>query len=420
MGSAPRPWRATPASARLLVTELGVEPAQRDAAALPAHPGRRNHPEPACRACRDGCPCRSPPSSGEKTSWPSWRLAARSPDPPGHPAGPGRQRQDPPGAAGRPQPALRLPGWHLPGLALRVGLQRRLPTRPGQHPGRDLPAGLGRPLRAVARLPAAPPPAAHPGQLRGSAGCRPVDHPPAAGRPRPADAGHLPGPAQRPGRAGLPAGRPGLSRSSQPEHHPAEPGRLFGAAVLPQCCPPGAPRSPPSPADLPHLARICQLVDGMPLGLVLAAGWLATCTPAEIAAEIERSLDFLSSSWSDLPERQRSLRATLDHSWQLLTADERQAFQKLSVFQGAFTRQAAEQVAQVERCRAAQPGRQIHAAGLRRQLPHARPAAPVWRRKAGGRSTCQLPGAGRAQRLLSGAPGRVRAPPEERPAQRRP
>ena len=45
----------------------------------------------------------------------------------------------------------------------------------------------------------------------------------------------------------------------------------------------------------------------MPLGLVLAAGWLETCTPAEIAAEIERSLDFLSSSWSDVPERQRSL-----------------------------------------------------------------------------------------------------------------
>ena len=78
---------------------------------------------------------------------------------------------------------------------------------------------------------------------------------------------------------------------------------------------------------------------------MLAAGWLATCTPAEIAAEIERSLDFLSSSWGDLPERQRSLRATLDHSWMLLTADERQAFQKLSIFQGVFSRQAAEQVA---------------------------------------------------------------------------
>jgi predicted ATPase len=44
--------------------------------------------------------------------------------------------------------------------------------------------------------------------------------------------------------------------------------------------------------DLPHLARICQLVDGMPLGLVLAAGWLETCTPAEIAVEIEHCWTF--------------------------------------------------------------------------------------------------------------------------------
>ena len=107
------------------------------------------------------------------------------------------------------------------------------------------------------------------------------------------------------------------------------------------------PDHPHSPADLLHLARICQLVDGMPLGVVLAAGWLGTCTPAEIAAEIERSLDFLASSYSDLPARQRSLRATLDHSWQLLSPEERAAFHKLSVFHGAFTRQAADQVTQV-------------------------------------------------------------------------
>jgi DNA-binding SARP family transcriptional activator/predicted ATPase len=103
----------------------------------------------------------------------------------------------------------------------------------------------------------------------------------------------------------------------------------------------------PTPADLPHVARICQLVDGMPLGLLLAASWLETCTPQEIAAEIEHSLDFLSSSWSDVPARQRSLRATLDYSWRLMEEDECQAFQRLSVFQGAFTRQAAEQVTQV-------------------------------------------------------------------------
>lgn len=101
----------------------------------------------------------------------------------------------------------------------------------------------------------------------------------------------------------------------------------------------------PAAGDLPHLARICQLVDGMPLGLVLAAGWLGTCSPQEIAEEIERSIDFLSAAWSDVPTRQRSLRATLDYSWRLLDEAERRAFQRLSVFQRRFTRTAAEQVA---------------------------------------------------------------------------
>jgi predicted ATPase/DNA-binding SARP family transcriptional activator len=107
------------------------------------------------------------------------------------------------------------------------------------------------------------------------------------------------------------------------------------------------PEHPHAPTDLPHLARICQLVAGMPLGIMLAATWMATCSPAEIAAEIEHSLDFLASSWSDMPYRQRSLRATLDHSWSLLGDEERRAFTKLSVFQSAFNRQAAAQVAQV-------------------------------------------------------------------------
>jgi len=108
------------------------------------------------------------------------------------------------------------------------------------------------------------------------------------------------------------------------------------------------PDHPHAPENVPHLARICQLVAGMPLGIMLAASWMSAYTPEDIAGEMERSLDFLSSSYHDLPERQRSLRATLDHSWQLLTAEERQAFQKLSVFQGTFTSQAARQVAQVD------------------------------------------------------------------------
>jgi predicted ATPase/DNA-binding SARP family transcriptional activator len=93
------------------------------------------------------------------------------------------------------------------------------------------------------------------------------------------------------------------------------------------------------------VARICRMVEGMPLAIELAATWLRTLSPAEIANEIERSLDFLSASLRDLPERHRSMRAVFDYSWQMLSSDEQRALCKLSIFRGGFLRQAAEQVA---------------------------------------------------------------------------
>jgi predicted ATPase/tetratricopeptide (TPR) repeat protein/tRNA A-37 threonylcarbamoyl transferase component Bud32 len=94
-----------------------------------------------------------------------------------------------------------------------------------------------------------------------------------------------------------------------------------------------------------YIARICRLVQGMPLGIVLAAAWTGALTLPEIADEIERSLDFLESDWRDVPERQRSLRAVFEYSWNLLTEAERDAFTQLSIFRGGFTREAAQQVA---------------------------------------------------------------------------
>ena len=89
------------------------------------------------------------------------------------------------------------------------------------------------------------------------------------------------------------------------------------------------------------VARICRMVQGMPLGIELASSWMELLSPEEIAAEIERSLDFLESNWDDVPARQRSLRAVFDGSWKLLRDEERQLIAGLSVFQGSFTRQAA-------------------------------------------------------------------------------
>ncbi len=98
--------------------------------------------------------------------------------------------------------------------------------------------------------------------------------------------------------------------------------------------------------DYPAIVRICQLVDGMPLGLELAAAWVRTLSCDEIAREIERGLDFLSVSARDLPVRHRSMRAVFDHSWKLLTAEEQRVLLRLSVFRGGFSREAAEQVAE--------------------------------------------------------------------------
>jgi predicted ATPase/tetratricopeptide (TPR) repeat protein len=96
--------------------------------------------------------------------------------------------------------------------------------------------------------------------------------------------------------------------------------------------------------DLRYVARICRLVGGMPLGILLAAAWIEMLSPGEIATEVQRSLDFLESGSRDLPTRQRSVRAVYNHSWNLLTEGEQGVFAALSVFRGGFTRQAAQQV----------------------------------------------------------------------------
>lgn len=97
--------------------------------------------------------------------------------------------------------------------------------------------------------------------------------------------------------------------------------------------------------NLTAVLRICKLVQGMPLGIILAAAWLKMLTPAEIATEIENSLDFLATELRDIPTRQRSIRAVFDYSWNMLTEAERSTFMNLAVFRGGFTREAAQTVA---------------------------------------------------------------------------
>lgn len=97
-------------------------------------------------------------------------------------------------------------------------------------------------------------------------------------------------------------------------------------------------------ADLKHVAHICWLLQGMPLGILLAAAWIDTLSLPEIATEISQSLDFLESDLRDMPERQHSIRAVFDYSWNLLDPKEREAFARLSVFRGGMTRNAAQEI----------------------------------------------------------------------------
>jgi predicted ATPase/DNA-binding CsgD family transcriptional regulator len=97
--------------------------------------------------------------------------------------------------------------------------------------------------------------------------------------------------------------------------------------------------------DAEHLQHICRLVEGMPLGLELAASWVGLLPLSEIAAEIEQSLGLLATDHHDVPRRHQSMEAALDVSWRRLISEQQRAFQELTVFRGGFTRTAALEVA---------------------------------------------------------------------------
>jgi predicted ATPase/DNA-binding SARP family transcriptional activator len=101
----------------------------------------------------------------------------------------------------------------------------------------------------------------------------------------------------------------------------------------------------PAADDWPDIIRICQLVEGLPLGIELAAACTRHYSCREIADEIGQGIDILAASWHNVPERHRSLRAVFDHSWRLLPPQAQQTLRRVAVFRGGFTPQAARQVA---------------------------------------------------------------------------
>ncbi len=90
--------------------------------------------------------------------------------------------------------------------------------------------------------------------------------------------------------------------------------------------------------------RLCELLEGVPLALELAAAWTRALSCGEIVTRFRRSLDFLVSSDPAAPARQRTLRAAHEASFALLSADERRLLCRLSFFEGGWTYDAAEEV----------------------------------------------------------------------------
>ncbi len=100
----------------------------------------------------------------------------------------------------------------------------------------------------------------------------------------------------------------------------------------------------PATDELKCIAFICKLVQGIPLAIVLAASWVDTLSPTAIANDLKEGLDLLEKDLSDFPTRQRSMQATFNYSWQLLSQEEQISFARISIFRGNFTRQAAREV----------------------------------------------------------------------------
>jgi non-specific serine/threonine protein kinase len=97
-------------------------------------------------------------------------------------------------------------------------------------------------------------------------------------------------------------------------------------------------------ANAPAIAEICARLDGLPLAIELAAARIKLLPPQALLARLSNRLQLLTSGPRDRPERQQSLRRTIDWSYELLDDGEQALFRQLAVFSGGWTLEAAEAI----------------------------------------------------------------------------
>ena len=101
---------------------------------------------------------------------------------------------------------------------------------------------------------------------------------------------------------------------------------------------------PLSAEDTKAIEEICRRLDGLPLAIELAAARARLLPPAAMLRRLGNRLDMLTGGLADLPERQQTLRGTIDWSYDLLEPQEQLLFARLSVFSGGWTLESAEEV----------------------------------------------------------------------------
>jgi DNA-binding SARP family transcriptional activator/predicted ATPase len=102
--------------------------------------------------------------------------------------------------------------------------------------------------------------------------------------------------------------------------------------------------APITPEMLPVIHEICRFLEGIPLGIELAASWMARLAPTEILSTLQTHADSLALPYRDIPERHRSMPAVFAGSWRLLTPAQQTALAQASVFRSGFTTAAARQI----------------------------------------------------------------------------